>query len=124
MIDPRELIKDKKVLHLTLKRKWFEMIASGEKKEEYREQKPYWRTRLENPHPAIFVWDFKDFDYIVFRNGYSTDSPILIVEHIGTDYGESRPEWADGKEEDCYVICLGKVIYNSITGKELTIKEE
>ena len=26
-----------KILHLTLKKKWFDMIASGEKKEEYRE---------------------------------------------------------------------------------------
>jgi hypothetical protein len=35
-----------RVLHLTLKKKWFDMIASGEKKEEYREDKEYWRRRL------------------------------------------------------------------------------
>lgn len=35
-----------KTLHLTLKKKWFDMIASGEKKEEYREIKPYWLKRL------------------------------------------------------------------------------
>ena len=29
-------------LHLTLNKKWFDMILSGEKTEEYREIKPYW----------------------------------------------------------------------------------
>lgn len=30
------MAKDNKTLHLVLKRKWWDMIASGEKKEEYR----------------------------------------------------------------------------------------
>lgn len=33
-------------LHLTLKKKWFDMIASGAKREENREMKPYWNKRL------------------------------------------------------------------------------
>lgn len=41
-----------KTLHLTLKKKWFEMIASGEKKEEYRDIKPYWLNRLMYYHSA------------------------------------------------------------------------
>lgn len=35
-----------KTLTLSLKKKWFDMIASGEKTEEYREIKPYWEKRL------------------------------------------------------------------------------
>ena len=35
-----------KTLTLFLKKKWFDMIASGEKTEEYREIKPYWEKRL------------------------------------------------------------------------------
>lgn len=35
-----------KVLHLTLKKKWFDMIASGEKKEEYREPTGFILPRL------------------------------------------------------------------------------
>ena len=31
------MAKDNKTLHLVLKRKWWDMIASGEKKEEYRD---------------------------------------------------------------------------------------
>ncbi len=53
--------KNMKVLHLNLKKKWFDMIASGEKTEEYREIKPYWNTRLYG----------KEFDLVKFRNGYS-----------------------------------------------------
>ena len=37
-----------KTLHLVLKRKWWDMIASGEKKEEYREVCHYWARRLLN----------------------------------------------------------------------------
>ena len=34
------------ILHLTLTKNWFDLILSGEKKEEYREIKPYWEKRL------------------------------------------------------------------------------
>ena len=36
------------MLTLPIKKKWFDMIKSGEKKEEYREIKPYWTKRFEN----------------------------------------------------------------------------
>lgn len=35
-----------KTLHLNLKRKWFDMILSGEKKEEYRDVSYYYISRL------------------------------------------------------------------------------
>lgn len=35
-------------LVLTIKKKWFDMILSGKKTEEYREIKPYWETRFIN----------------------------------------------------------------------------
>ena len=34
------------MLILPIKKKWFDMILSGEKKEEYREIKPYYDSRL------------------------------------------------------------------------------
>lgn len=40
------MAKDNKTLHLVLKRKWWDLIASGEKKEEYREVTLYWAKRL------------------------------------------------------------------------------
>jgi hypothetical protein len=47
------------ILHLTLKREYFAQIAKGQKRTEYREQKPYWRKRLEG----------RKFNAILFRNG-------------------------------------------------------
>lgn len=34
------------MLTLPIKKKWFDMILSGEKKEEYREIKPYYERRF------------------------------------------------------------------------------
>lgn len=36
----------KKVLNLVVSKKWFDMIVSGAKNEEYREIKAYWIKRL------------------------------------------------------------------------------
>lgn len=46
------------MLTLPIKNKWFNMILSGEKKEEYRELKPYYISRFKNifdmhPYSAI-----------------------------------------------------------------------
>ena len=66
-----------KILHLTLKKKWFDLIASGEKTEEYRECKPYWAKRLKNQV------GYKQFDEIHFKNGYGKDVPFMRVEFRG-----------------------------------------
>ncbi len=67
-----------KTLHLTLDRKWFDLILSGKKTIEYRECKPHWETRLEG----------KSFDEIAFTNGYGKDRPFMRVEF--TDMFNSR----------------------------------
>jgi len=93
-----------KILHLNLKKKWFDMIAKGIKTEEYRDIKPYWAKRLK---------DFlikKPFDYIIFKNGYTKDCPEMKVELLGIEFGISKAEWSD-MQEKCYVLKLGKIIY-------------
>ena len=52
--------KDNKTLHLVLKRKWWDMIASGEKKEEYREVCHYWAIRFLNEQ---YRWYTMNTDY-------------------------------------------------------------
>lgn len=97
-------MKTDRILHLTLKKKWFDMIKQGVKKEEYREIKPYWTKRLK---------DFlvkNPFDYVLFRNGYSKDAPTLKVECKGVKFGEARPEWSDGAKGRFYVIQLGEIL--------------
>ena len=96
----------KNTLHLTLKKEWFDLIAAGVKKEEYREIKPYWEKRLiGNLSP--------DIDRIEFRNGYKPDSPRIVVEWLGLDVGKPNPDWfpKDGDlEENVFILKLGKII--------------
>ena len=79
----------KKVLHLTLKRRWFDEILSGVKKVEYRIAKPYWTRRLEGKH----------FDGARFRNGYRRDAPFMRVEVVNIS-----------KEAGWYHIRLGDIL--------------
>ena len=89
-----------RILHLTLKKRWFDLITAGIKREEYREMKPYWATRLIG----------KDYDVIRFRNGYAKDSPTVTVEYKGLDTGLGIPEWGAPKETPVYILELGKIL--------------
>jgi hypothetical protein len=90
-------------LHLTLKKKWFDMIASGEKKEEYREIKPYWTKRLTDGDP-------KHWDVVAFRNGYAKDSPVIYCVFKGIKIGRGNPNWGADQDMDYYIIRLGKLL--------------
>lgn len=89
----------KKILHLTLKKQWFDMIASGVKREEYRELKPYWHKRLS-----------KQYDIIRFRNGYATDAPTMDVELKELLSGLGIIDWGAPPEEPVYILKLGKIL--------------
>lgn len=90
-----------RILHLTLKRRWFDMILSGEKTEEYREIKDYWTRRLASKLPIP--------DRVRFRNGYRPDSRVIVCELKSIDVGHGRPEWG-APEEVCYVLKLGSIV--------------
>lgn len=75
------------VLKLVVKKKWFDMIVSGEKTEEYREIKPYWIDKLvnqdadsgfigyaneEKKQPKVFgEIEYIPFTHVLFFHGYS-----------------------------------------------------
>lgn len=84
-----------KILYLTLKKKWFDLIASGKKKIEYREIKPYWDKRLN-----------KKYDIICFRNGYGLNAPSILIEYKKLTYGHFQ-------NKRCYAIKLGKILKNN-----------
>ena len=97
-----------KVLHLTLKKKWFDLIKSGEKKHEYRQDKPYWRKRLVDENG-----EGKHFDIIQFRNGYSKDAPTIFVKCNGISFTSDKwwtPKHGEEFTGDIIVISLGKVL--------------
>lgn len=90
-----------RTLYLTLEKKWFDMIASGEKKEEYREMKTYWDVRLAK---------YKSGDIVEFRNGYAKDAPRIQVELKDITCGEGRVLWGAPKGKGVYIIRLGKIL--------------
>ena len=85
--------KQMRILQLNLVREFFDEIGRGEKTEEYRERKDYWKTRLEG----------REYDKIIFRNGYGPDVPEMEVEWKGVE-----KVVRNGKAQ--YAICLGKVL--------------
>lgn len=98
---------------LPIKKKWFDMILSGEKKEEYREIKPYYDSRFERYLPnfcglKIFPYEggtgfISVEDEIVFRNGYRKDSPKIKCK-VKVKKGYGKPEWGATPGELYYVL--------------------
>lgn len=112
-------------LKLNVKKKWYDMILSGEKKEEYREIKPYWISRLtflpsdwaKDVNASITELDSNEteaWDYsirqIEFKNGYSKNAPSMIVECEYIEIGKAKPEWSDNWQGKVFVIHLGKIL--------------
>jgi hypothetical protein len=104
----------KNILRMTLKKKWFDMIASGEKKEEYRDIKDHWTSRLLHfkfdGTPYVYPHMIKWYDEIEFINGYRQDSPRIRVEFKGLEIGEGKPEWGGEKGKKVFIIKLGELI--------------
>lgn len=106
------------VLPLVLKRRWYDMIASGEKREEYRLATPYWMKRMDN---WAAKWQFRMVAPVVeFRLGYAANAPRMafraaIVASINGEwlYRISRvaynPAWGE-EATPHYVIALGEQI--------------
>jgi len=92
------------MLILPIKKKWFDMILSGEKKEEYRELKQYYRSRFRNEGfldqyglPTIKQGK------VLFRNGYAENSPSFEAL-CSLDVKTGRPEWGAEHGIEYYVL--------------------
>lgn len=91
------------MLTLPIKKKWFDMIRSGEKKEEYREKNRYYRGRFRmylGVYRSSPEEEWKKRKAVVrFRNGYAASSPSFTAV-CTIDIGPGREEWGaePGKE--------------------------
>ena len=93
------IVEGLNVLHLVLTRQWYDMIDSGEKKEEYRGKTSYWCKRLctakDKPNA------------VTFHRAYTSTTQTYLIEDITS--GRGRLEWgASGKET--FIIKLGERI--------------
>lgn len=97
------------MLILPIKKLWFDMILSGEKLEEYRQIKMYYRTRL-------FSKGFLDSEgnptdrqeWILFRNGYFKSSPSFMA-YCHLSIKEGNPEWGATPNERYYTFQILEV---------------
>lgn len=105
------------MLILPIKKKWFDMIASGEKKEEYREIKPYYKTRFYNAVKevldketfaqqvsALVLYDNTVMIDVIFRNGYSKNSPQIKCKCLFKGKGQGKEEWGAEPGKVYYIL--------------------
>ena len=112
---------EKKVLTLSVKKEWIDLIKAGEKREEYREIKPYWVARLfydgacklppnvvrkltssivkygdterfEEDNEDIVI-SFVPYTHVLFINGYGDDEPRVEKEIVWIDIDRPRKGW-------------------------------
>ena len=89
------------MLTLPIKRKWFDMIASGEKKEEYRDFTEYYKSRFAK-YAARAEFNIR------FRAGYRADSPLMECT-VSLFVGGGRTEWGAPPEWYGFILRIHNV---------------
>lgn len=92
------------ILQLPLQQQWWNLIETGEKKEEYREIKAYWYDRITNAYIVSCI-EGKPMK-VCFRRGYTKDTMTFIVNKISIGHG--KPEWGAPEDKDVFIISLGE----------------
>ena len=117
-------------LNLVLKYKWYDLIASGDKLEEYREIRPYWCAHFMPPHylceklytisPINSTYlcgvcgmlckqkddkQFKSYTKVRFHRGYTSTTMTFEIESISI--GKGREEWGAEPNKEYFIIKLG-----------------
>lgn len=95
------------MLILPIKKKWFDMIKSGEKKEEYREIKPYWSKRFWNA--GLSIWDPDVIRTLTFRNGYSKSSPKITAK-VTWLKEQGKEEWGAEPGKEYYILEILEIL--------------
>lgn len=104
------------MLVLPIKKKWFDMILSGEKREEYREIKPYYKSRFSNVfsmYPYSFIPYGTDMREVVFRNGYKRNSPQFTAL-CTLDIKTGREEWGAEQGKEYYCLQIRQIITSTV----------
>lgn len=100
------------MLVLPIKKKWFDMIRDGVKKEEYREVTNYWATRFSKifpMYPYSFIPSGGVSRTILFRNGYSKNSPSFKAVCTLEDIRTGNTDWGAEQGKEYYVLRILKI---------------
>lgn len=117
------------ILDLVLIGKWYDMIERGEKREEYREIKPYWVKRLapcthecadghysQNHNGCVYTCKAVDghmnyyhrglrlgpYTHVRFRRGYTSKCMTFSIKNISIGYG--NPELGAPTDRKVFII--------------------
>lgn len=111
---------EKKTLHLTLKKKWFDMVVSGEKKEEYREIKPYWIDRFLQPlfsngsmeadqhDQEEFYYDVINYEKTAWQSHYEM---LKYFQHKVRDFDLVKFVNGYGPDKPACIIKLDQIVF-------------
>lgn len=93
-----------KILELPLKKKWYNMIESGEKREEYREIKQYWENRLAlyDSRSVLVGLNPHGYTHVRFRYGYTKRTMLYAIDRI--IIGRGNPNWGATTDKDVFII--------------------
>ncbi len=103
------------MLTLPTKGKWFYMILSGEKGEEYREIKPYYMTRFKkvfDMYPNSHIPIGTDKREIRFRNGYGSSRPEFVAI-CSLDVKTGKEEWGAEPGKEYYTLKIHEITERS-----------
>ena len=111
---------------MILKKEPYQVMVSGEKNEEFRENTAYWRSRLYEKDETP-----KKFSYVEFSNGYQKNRPQFMVEFKGIEIiDEVDRSYSTGfkvkypyKKEGYIKIMLGNVLNGQKKEQEKEKKE-
>jgi hypothetical protein len=131
-----------KKITLVLIRKWFDMIYSGIKHEEYRQITPYWCNKFlldrgdQMPkkwweihlqpepgyNPIEFIKEgikegelqFVNIYAIEFAHAYKNDRDKFTVHFEGFEIREGNPEWGAEKGTEYFVLKVKNIICSNI----------
>lgn len=97
------------ILPLVLKKRWFDLVATGQKREEYRDHTRYWIVRINNWFKKSEALGFPQV--VEFRLGYDARAPrtafMLDSLLIRAPYRFEHPDWGEPCGEH-YVLGLGE----------------
>lgn len=98
-----------KILELPLKKEWYNMIESGDKREEYRAIKPYWSKRLVGVDKPLFSHRYGyqhanviGYTHVRFRYGYTKRTMLYKIDEI--TIGRGKPNWGAPTDIDVFII--------------------
>ena len=97
----RKLMCQMTTLKLSINKKAFDVMVTGEKCEEFRDESKWILSRLK-----------KSYDYIQFTNGYGNERPVFIAEYLGHSVANVDKVYSNGLvvKGEKIVLRFGKII--------------